>query len=196
MLIPGKPVKHGVHADPLLSPQQERQLLRDLARKAEQDVIGVQMASMDELTLLSNRHGFMTLAQLGLDACQRLEKPATLLFFDLDNFKHINYLYGRAEGDNALKTFADVLRIAFRENDVVGRLGDDEFVALLTGSSAVDIGAIKSRLEEILDERNATMRRGYDIRFSIGQIEYDPVRHGSIEGLLAEAYAFTWQTAG
>jgi diguanylate cyclase (GGDEF)-like protein len=180
----------------LLSPQQERQLLRDLARKAEQDVIGVQMASMDELTLLSNRHGFMTLAQLGLDACQRLEKPATLLFFDLDNFKHINYLYGRAEVDNALKTFADVLRIAFRENDVVGRLGDDEFVALLTGSSAVDVGAIKSRLEEILDERNATMRRGYDIRFSIGQIEYDPVRHGSIEGLLAEADAFTWQTAG
>ncbi|MFL1527397.1 GGDEF domain-containing protein [Pseudomonas sp. O230] len=196
MLIPGKPVKHSVNADSLLSPQQERQLLRDLARTAEQEVIGVQMASMDELTLLSNRHGFTTLAQLGLDACQRLEKPATLLFFDLDNFKHINYLYGGAEGDDALKTFADVLRIAFRENDVIGRLGDDEFVALLTGSSAVELNAIKARLEEILDERNATMRRGYDIRFSIGQIEYDPVRHGSIKGLLAEADAFTWRTTG
>ena len=186
MLIPGKPVKNGASADPSLSPQQAREVLRDRARQAEQEVIGVTMASMDELTLLSNRHGFTSLAQLGLETCQRLEIPATLLFFDLDNFKHINYLYGRAEGDNALKTFADVLRIAFRESDVIGRLGDDEFVALLTGSSAVDIAAIKARLEEILDERNATMRRGYDIRFCIGQVEFDPLHH-SIDELLIEA---------
>lgn len=186
MLIPGKLVKHGAGADPSLSPQQAREVLRDRARQAEQEVIGVTMASMDELTLLSNRHGFTSLAQLGLETCQRLEIPATLLFFDLDNFKHINYLYGRAEGDDALKTFADVLRIAFRESDVIGRLGDDEFVALLTGSSAVELSAIKARLEEILDERNATMRRGYDIRFSIGQVEYDPLHH-SIDELLIEA---------
>ena len=187
MLIPGKPVKNGASADPSLSPQQAREVLRDRARQAEQEVMGVTMASMDELTLLSNRHGFTSLAQLGLETCQRLEKPATLLFFDLDNFKHINYLYGRAEGDDALKTFADVLRIAFRESDVIGRLGDDEFVALLTGSSAVELSAIKSRLEEILDERNATMRRGYDIRFSIGQVEYDIALHHSIDEMLIEA---------
>lgn len=187
MLIPGKPVKNGASADPSLSPQQAREVLRDRARQAEQEVMGVTMASMDELTLLSNRHGFTSLAQLGLETCQRLEKPATLLFFDLDNFKHINYLYGRAEGDDALKTFADVLRIAFRESDVIGRLGDDEFVALLTGSSAVELSAIKARLEEILDERNATMRRGYDIRFSIGQVEYDIALHHSIDEMLIEA---------
>lgn len=186
MLIPGKPVKHGASADPSRSPQTAREVLRDRARQAEQEVMGVTMASMDELTLLSNRHGFTSLAQLGLEICQRLEIPATLLFFDLDNFKHINYLYGRVEGDNALKTFADVLRIAFRESDVIGRLGDDEFVALLTGSSAVELTAIKARLEEILDERNATMRRGYDIRFSIGQVEYDPLHH-SIDEMLIEA---------
>ena len=147
------------------------------------------MASMDELTLLSNRHGFTALAQLGLDACQRLEIPATLVFFDLDNFKHINYLYGRAEGDDALKTFADVLRIAFRESDVIGRLGGDEFVALLTGSSHVETATIMARLQEILHERNAMLQRGYDIRFSVGQIEYDAQRHRSIDNLLADADA-------
>jgi diguanylate cyclase (GGDEF)-like protein len=184
MLIPGKPVKRGACTDPMRSPPKERELLRDLARTAEQELMGVQMASMDELTLLPNRHGFTALAQQGLDACQQLGIPATLLFFDLDNFKRINYLYGRAEGDNALKTFADVLRIAFRENDVIGRLGGDEFVALLTGSSWMDIAAIKDRLEEMLDERNATVHRSYDIRFSIGQIEYDPLRHDTIDRLL------------
>ena len=174
MLISGKPHKPGVRAG---TPQQERELLRDLARKAEQELIGVQMASMDELTLLPNRHGFIALAQLGLEACQQLGGPATLLFFNLDEFKRINYLFGRTEGDNALKTFADVLRIGFRESDVVGRLE----------GSSVDVSAIRARLEEMLVERNAMTHRGYDIRFSIGQIEFDPALHGSVEELLEEA---------
>jgi len=187
MLISGKTGKSGRSANPLLTPQQERERLRDLARQAEQELAGVQMASMDELTLLSNRHGFTALAQLGLDACRQLETPAALLYFTLDEFKHICYLYGRAKGDDALKTFADVLRIGFRENDVVGRLDGDRFVALLTGSSVVEIAAIKARLNEILDERNATAHRSYDIRFSVTQVEYDPVVHDSIEELLEAA---------
>ncbi|KIF58045.1 sensor domain-containing diguanylate cyclase [Pseudomonas fluorescens] len=169
--------------------EEERALLRDLAGMAEQELMAVQMASMDELTLLSNRRGFKMLAQHALDACARLEKPATLLFFDLNDFKQINDLYGHAEGDSALKTFADVLRIAFRESDVVGRLGGDEFVALLTGSSHVETTAIMARLKEILEERNATLHRGYAIRFSVGQIEYNPQRHDTVDKLLADADA-------
>lgn len=168
---------------------EERELLRDLARMAEQEMVAVQMASMDELTLLSNRRGFRTLAQHALSVCDRLSRPATLLFFDLNDFKPINDRYGHAEGDNALKTFADVLRIAFRESDVIGRLGGDEFVALLTGSSHVEITTIMARLQEILHERNAMLQRGYDIRFSVGQIEYDAQRHRSIDNLLADADA-------
>ena len=183
MLIPGKSHRTGRCAG---TPQQERELLRDLARKAEQELIGVQMASMDELTLLPNRHGFIALAQLALDACMKLERPATLLFFNLDGFKRINYLFGRTEGDHALKTFADVLSIGFRESDVIGRLDGATFVALLTGSCGVDIAAIRARLEEMLDERNAMAHRGYEIGFSVGQIEYDPAVHGSVEELLVE----------
>jgi diguanylate cyclase (GGDEF)-like protein len=166
---------------------EERALLRDLAGMAEQELMAVQMANMDELTLLSNRRGFKALAQHALDACKYRDKPATLLFFDLNDFKHINDHYGHAEGDSALKTFADVLRIAFRESDVIGRLGGDEFVALLTGSCHVETTAIMARLKEILDERNATLQRGYDIRFSVGQIAYDPQRHDSVDRLLADA---------
>ncbi|AVX89685.1 sensor domain-containing diguanylate cyclase [Pseudomonas sp. VE 196-7] len=166
---------------------EERGLLRDLAGMAEQELMAVQMANMDELTLLSNRRGFKALAQYALEACKHRDKPATLLFFDLNDFKHINDHYGHAEGDSALKTFADVLRIAFRESDVVGRLGGDEFVALLTGSSHVETTAIMARLKDILDERNTMLQRGYDIRFSVGQIEYDPQRHDTVDRLLADA---------
>ncbi|PBJ18134.1 putative diguanylate cyclase AdrA [Pseudomonas sp. ACN8] len=187
MLISGKTGKSGRSANPLLTPQQERERLRELALQAERELAGVQMASMDELTLLSNRHGFTELARLGLDACRELGTSATLLYFTLDEFKLICYLYGRAKGDDALRTFADVLRIGFRENDVIGRLEGDRFVALLTGSSAVEIAAIKVRLNEMLDERNATAHRSYDIRFSVTQVEYDPVVHDSVEELLEEA---------
>ncbi|MGC5699079.1 sensor domain-containing diguanylate cyclase [Pseudomonas sp. NFXW11] len=166
---------------------EERALLRDLARMAEQELAAVQMASMDELTLLSNRRGFEALSRHALAVCKRLEKPATLLFFDLNDFKEINDTYGHAEGDGALKTFADVLRIAFRESDVIGRLGGDEFVALLTAADHLKTSSIMERLREILDERNATLKRGYDIRFSVGQIQYDPQRHPGIEQLLADA---------
>ena len=190
MLVSGKSVKPGPLADRLHGPNvlepavQERETMREMAREFEQQLTAVQMASMDPLTLLTNLHGFQVLAQLWLDACQQLEKPASLLFFDLDCFKRINQLYGRSEGDNALKTFADVLRIAFRESDVVGRVGGDEFAVLLTGSSAVDVAGVRARLEEMLDERNATVHRCYDIRFSVAQVEFDPLRHKTVEGLM------------
>jgi diguanylate cyclase (GGDEF)-like protein len=187
MLVPGKPVIPNARADSLRGPDaalQERELLRELARQAEQDLTAVQVASMDELTLLPNRHGFEALAQRGLDACLQLRKSATLLFFDLDHFKHINQRYGRAEGDDALKTFADVLRIAFRESDVIGRMGSDEFAVLLTGAQGVDIESIRARLEEMLDERNATVHRGYAIRFSVGQMEFHPPLQQTMDALL------------
>ncbi|KAB0495187.1 GGDEF domain-containing protein [Pseudomonas vancouverensis] len=186
MLMPGKSCRTGLHADPLLTPQQARERLRDQLRQAEQELVGVQMASMDELTLLSNRHGFTALAQLGLQTCRELEIPATLLYFKLDDYQRITGLYGHAEGDEALKTFADVLRIAFRENDVVGRLKRDCFAVLLTGSSAVEIVAIQARLKEMLEERNAMAHRRYGIRFSAGQVEIDPQENQSVEDLLAE----------
>lgn len=190
MLVSGKPAKPSPDADSLHGPNvletgvQERDTMRNLAREFEHQITAVQMASMDELTLLTNLHGFLVLAQLWLDACQQLEKPASLLVFDLDYFKRINEVYGRSEGDNALKTFADVLRIAFRESDVVGRVGGDEFAVLLTGSSAVEVAGIRTRLEEMLDERNATVHRCYDIRFSVAQVEFDPEHHETAKGLM------------
>ena len=114
--------------------EEERELLRDLARMAEQELAAVQLATLDDLTLLSNRRGFEALARHALNVCKRMHKPASLLFFDLNDFKQINDTLGHAEGDRALQTFADVLRTALRESDVIGRLGGDEFVVLLSDS--------------------------------------------------------------
>lgn len=178
-----------IDVEPRTMGADDRELLRDLARMAEQELAAVQLATMDELTMLSNRRGFESLAQHALNVCKRMDKPATLLFFDLDGFKQVNDRFGHAEGDIALTTFAELLRNAFRDSDVIGRLGGDEFVAVLTDSNPEESEAAILRLRELVDARNADAKRGYEIGYSVGTVVFDPLRHPTITELLAEGDA-------
>ena len=164
-------------------------LLHDLAGMVEQEMAAVQMATMDDMTGLSNRRGFDMLAQQALHVCRRLDKAASLLFFDLNHFKAINDTHGHAEGDRALVVFSDVLKHVFRNSDLIGRLGGDEFVTLLLDASQSDTLAAIERLRAALDVRNAEDARGYDICFSVGQVDFDPARHDSIARMLADGDA-------
>lgn len=167
-------------------------LLRDLARMAEQELAAVQLATMDELTMISNRRGFEALSRHALNLCRRLGKPASLLFFDLDQFKPINDRFGHAEGDRALTEFARMLRENFRESDVLARLGGDEFAVLLTNSSAEECGVILGRLRRLIHDYNREAQRGYDIVYSVGAVEFEEARHEGITDLMAEADALMY----
>ncbi|WP_066740882.1 diguanylate cyclase [Cupriavidus sp. D384] len=168
---------------------EDRALLHDLAQMAEQELAAVHMATMDELTLLSNRRGFTVLGQHAIELCRRLGRPATLVFFDMDGFKPINDRFGHAEGDRALCAFGAELRAAFRESDVVGRIGGDEFAVLLTNADENGCQDALARLQLQLDAWNARNPLGYALQFSAGAIAFDHLRHGNIQDLLAEADA-------
>lgn len=168
------------------------QPLRDLAHMAEQELAMVQLATTDELTQLSNRRGFTRLAEQALSLCRRNGKPATLLFLDLDRFKQVNDHYGHAEGDYALRSFAKLLTKTFRDADVVGRLGGDEFAVLLTNASATACTESLARLETARDALNRASKRGYELRFSAGQIAYDESRHAAVDTLLHDADALMY----
>jgi len=142
--------------------------------------------SLDDLTQISNRRGFNSLAIHALNLCKRLDKPASLFFFDLDLFKEINDHYGHAEGDRALIGFSTILKEAFRESDVIARLGGDEFVVLLTNANYEKSALILNRLEEIRQNYNQTAARGYDILYSVGIVEFDPEKHHTVEDMLEE----------
>lgn len=167
--------------------QDDQALLHDLGRLAEQELESAQLASMDDLTMLSNRRGFSTLAQHALAVCQRQGVPVTLLFFDMDGFKAINDRFGHAEGDLALTAFAEQLRRAFRQSDLIGRLGGDEFVVLLVDACADQCDAMLDRLRQGVDAHNAQSQRGYRLDFSAGAVAFDPARHAGIADLLAQA---------
>ncbi|MEE3718943.1 sensor domain-containing diguanylate cyclase [Tumidithrix elongata RA019] len=176
-----------IDQDPRTLSDEDLELLRDLGHIAEQELAAVQLATMDELTQLSNRRGFIALALHALNLCKRLHKPASLFFFDLDLFKEINDRYGHAEGDRALIGFSKILKEAFRESDVIGRLGGDEFAVLLTNTDLTESQLILNRLDRIRADFNKQEARGYDICCSVGAIEFDASRHQSIEDLLQEA---------
>ena len=176
-----------IDVNPREMSEDDLELLRDLARMAEQELSAVQLATTDELTKMSNRRGFETLATHGLNMCQRLERPATMLFFDLNGFKAVNDTFGHTEGDRALVTFSEVLIHSMRQSDVVGRLGGDEFVVLLTSATAPETEIILSRMQEDLTKVNQEAKRGYDIKFSVGIIEFDLETHKDVHGVLAAA---------
>lgn len=167
--------------------EEDKQLLRDLAVMVEQEIAALQLATLDELTLISNRRGFLALAQHALNMCHRNELPATLLFFDLDKFKVVNDTFGHAEGDRALIAFANLLRGEFRDSDVLARLGGDEFVVLLTGTNEDKLDTILRQFQTSLSDYNQGANRGYDIRCSIGHVTASPGQKWTVEDLVARA---------
>jgi diguanylate cyclase (GGDEF)-like protein len=171
----------------------DRGLLRDLARMAEQEVAAVELATMDELTQLSNRRGFLALGQHALGLCARLQRPASLFYFDLDGFKSINDRFGHAEGDRALVAFSSLLMQTFRDSDVVGRLGGDEFVVLVTNCAEHECGHALQRLDQAVQQHNRQRVLCCDIDFSVGSVAFDGSRQRTIQALLEEADALMYE---
>ena len=173
--------------------EEDIEAFKDLASMVERELAAVQLATRDELTKLSNRRGFMTLAQFSLNLCARQKLPAALVFMDLNKFKPINDLFGHAEGDVALAAFASQLKSAFRDSDLVGRLGGDEFVALLIGTSKQQAQVVIDRFIGSLSTYNQQAARGYDLSFSHGIVEFSSAKPSAIEQLLAEGDALMYE---
>ncbi len=173
--------------------EEDKTLLRDLAVMAQQELEAVELATMDELTGVSNRRGFVMLAGQTLGMCMRLNKPAALVYLDLDDFKPINDRFGHAEGDRALRDFANLLLATFRDSDVVARLGGDEFAVLVGNADRGTIHSALDRLQQTVDGYNRQARRGYGLRYSVGMVTFDPTRHHDIDQLVADADASMYQ---
>jgi diguanylate cyclase (GGDEF)-like protein len=161
-------------------------IFSDLARLVELEIAGLYLATLDELTNISNRRGFLMLAEHGLKLCTRKNIPASLIFLDLDKFKPINDEFGHAEGDAALKNFAEQLKIRLRSSDVFARIGGDEFAALLTNTSSLAATGVIERFNELLGEFNREEDRGYNLEFSFGVVDFNPQKHSTVEKLLAD----------
>ncbi len=101
------------------------------------------LATVDELTGVLNRRGFLMVVEQETRASRLADRPRAVAFVDVDGLKHVNDAAGHAAGDDLLRLVAKGLRSVCRSSDVVARLGGDEFAVLLD-EAAGESGAVLS----------------------------------------------------
>lgn len=135
-------------SDLALSEYMREQLEIALTRRKLYDKV-VFLSRHDELTGLYNRRFFEEFAERTLKRSKRYNEKFCLAVFDLNGLKHINDTYGHQCGDRVIKLFAETLDNSFRETDILGRYGGDEFVGIFLES---DSDFLRKRLEVVAKE--------------------------------------------
>jgi len=146
-----------------------------------------EMSLRDPLTDLYNRRGFLTIAEQEIKTANRVRNKMHLTFVDCDGLKEINDIFGHDEGDRALTATADILRLTFRESDLIARVGGDEFAVLSTYAADIDQEVLPRRLQQHIDEYNKRESRRYKLAMSWGMSVYDPEHPLSLDELMAAA---------
>jgi len=140
----------------------------------------------DELTGLYNMRGFYLLGEQTLRLAQRAELPFSVLFIDLDGLKKINDNLGHNTGSSYLAETGELVLACFRETDVKGRFGGDEFV--VAGQfSMVGIELAASRLKLMAERRNEAVVRKYPLSLSVGFVTLDHPSNESLKELVRRA---------
>ena len=145
-------------------------------------------AHIDYLTELPNRRSFMDQAEVELLRTKRYDKAVSILMFDIDNFKHVNDSYGHYAGDLVLKKLAVIFMEVLRNVDIVGRLGGEEFAAILPEIGIENAMEVAERLRELISNSEVTLPIGLKINFTVSIGVATLVdKHANIEKLLNEA---------
>lgn len=159
------------------------------AQKQEEQKLKI-AAKMDQMTMLLNRETTMNRIRQVLE--EEADKKHVLFMLDVDNFKRLNDTLGHQAGDRFLIAFAAGIKGSFRESDIVGRIGGDEFFALMRDFSELSRAAGKA--EELLDaiQKVCAIYPEVEISGSIGISVY-PDNGRSLEDLYAQADAALYQ---
>ncbi|HUP89629.1 MAG TPA: GGDEF domain-containing protein [Longimicrobiales bacterium] len=126
-------------------------------------------ALTDDLTGLPNRRHLMLLANEGLKACRNAGQSFAVLALDIDFFKRINDTFGHAAGDAVLQRVSRTLQSTLRGGDHVGRVGGEEFVAILPRAAQKDAEYVAARVRENIENTDySDIARDLEVTVSIG----------------------------
>ena len=119
-----------------------------------------QMATTDALTGVANYHHFWSKARKEFQRQQRYQNPLAVLLLDVDHFKKVNDTYGHPTGDRVLRALARACEQSLRRTDVFGRLGGEEFAAVLVETGPQEAREVAERLRQSLAQMEIPSERG------------------------------------
>lgn len=138
----------------------------------------------DELTKILNRRGFYELGQNSIALAIEMQAGGLVFYADMDGLKQINDTYGHDFGDKAIKIMASVLTKALRANDVVGRIGGDEFAVVAPGMTHEVFEKFKMKFEKYSKQSCEQHKLPFEIHSCFGAVEFN-AEHTSLKELLA-----------
>lgn len=145
-------------------------------------------ATTDFLTGCFNRRHFLEAAEASRNFHVRIGKSFAILLLDIDHFKQVNDRFGHSAGDDALCIFADIVRQALRDHDIVARYGGEEFAVFLYNSDAQGAALVAERIR--LNVANAEITSGanrFAMTVSIGLCQVDVNDDLSVEAAIIRA---------
>ena len=144
---------------------------RDITGRKETEKRLERLTLHDDLTGLLNRRGFYVMMPEHAKRAKRSGSVVSLLYGDIDGFKHVNDTLGHKRGDEVLSAGADALRSTFREIDLIARLGGDEFCVVVSGEAEAGPAVLERRLDEAVAAASEAL--GLELRLSYGTVTTD-----------------------
>lgn len=139
-----------------------------------------QLALLDSLTGLPNRHSFTMAVTTSFEWHKREQLPASMLFVDIDYFKKVNDQYGHNFGDEVLVSFARIIERCTRKSDFYCRYGGEEFLIFLSTSSSKQAEHICERLHQEVRAARFIRHPGFRYTISIGVMAGIPAREQTL----------------
>jgi len=162
-------------------------LFTDITERKQLEVELTRLATEDPLTGSSNRRQFMHLADRQFGIYMRYARPCAFVMLDIDHFKRINDTWGHQVGDKVLQLFAETCRGVLRESDVFGRLGGEEFAAMLPETGRDEALAVAERLRETV-ARTPYEKKGLQVPFTVsGGVSFLGPEDATVEEALKRA---------
>lgn len=132
----------------------------------------IEMASTDALSGLNNRRRFLECANDLYQRATRYDERLSVLMLDIDYFKKVNDTYGHYVGDGIIKAFSEALSAVFRESDIVGRMGGEEFAVIMINTNAKDAHDKAEYFRKLIENERITVdNQNLQITVSIGVAE-------------------------
>lgn len=160
------------------------QLLENEKLKIENTDLN-EVSRTDELTKILNRRGFKEKGQRAIDLAQETFQPVVVFFGDMDGLKKINDTYGHEMGDKAIKLQAEVLKKAFRADDIVGRLSGDEFGIIAVGMQLDRIDSVREQIANLSEKISKKNKLPFTLSISLGAVDLQS--SSNLKRLLSEA---------